>query len=136
MQLWNTNGEMGNGLAQEDSNKRQRVETKQLAPHQAIQVKGGVGSLAWLDGQSLVAGCVNDHALKVLDAETAQISATVLTDYKAPLAIDATQGNLIVAGCEDAILRLFDVRANTKVRSINKTYDGHSRAITSVACNP
>ena len=95
-----------------------------------------MASLAWLDGQSLVAGCVDDHALKVLDVETGQIAATVLTDYKAPLTIDSTQGNLIVAGCEDAILRLFDVRANVKVKQLSKCYDGHQRAVTSVACNP
>ena len=39
-----------------------------MVPEAAIQVKGGVASLAWLDGQNLVAGCSEDHALKVLDA--------------------------------------------------------------------
>lgn len=43
-----------------------------LQPKEYIQVKGGVSSLTWLDGDSLVAGC-GDHAIKIVDVENAYV---------------------------------------------------------------
>ena len=51
VQLWSTEADLAEDVVPEGmSNKRQKVDTKLLVPQSAIQVKGGVASLAWLDG--------------------------------------------------------------------------------------
>ena len=84
-----------------------------LEPTAAVQIKGGVSALSWLNGETLVAGCAEDHAIKLVDVDNAGvIKQSILTDYKSPLTIDSSQDSLILAGCEDGIVRLFDTRAS------------------------
>ena len=77
IQLWKLESEMMNaaGAVESQANglKRQKVAAAtDLQPKEYIQVKGGVSSLTWLDGDSLVAGC-GDHAIKIVDVENAYV---------------------------------------------------------------
>ena len=77
IQLWKLESEMMNaaGAVESQANglKRQKVAAAtDLQPKEYIQVKGGVSSPTWLDGDSLVAGC-GDHAIKIVDVENAYV---------------------------------------------------------------
>jgi len=140
IQLWKLTNEMlSNGAVQAaDSLKRQKVEAAELAPTQCIQVKGGVHSLTWLDGDNLIAGC-GDHAIKIIDIEKSfVIKQSILTDNKVPTCIDTAQDNLILSGSEDGVVRLWDTRAGEASKSnkhLAAQFSSHSRFITQVCFN-
>jgi WD40 repeat protein len=91
----------------------------------------GANVIAWLDSDTLVAGC-QDHAIKLVDLEkTFLIKQSILTDYKLPTSMD-TFGSKILAGCEDASVRLYDTRSGSKMVS---EYQAHNRFITGVKFN-
>jgi WD40 repeat protein len=73
-------------------------------------VNGGVKSLSWLNGETLVVGC-EEHAIKLIDAERgAFVKQSILTQHKVPTCMDCSQGSLILSGSEDATIRLWDTR--------------------------
>jgi WD40 repeat protein len=93
------------------SYKRQKTEISTFNPQHVFHVNGGVESLEWLDGDTLIAGC-QDHALKLIDIEKSYvIKQSILTSHKVPSCMDTANGNLILMGSEDACIRLFDTRA-------------------------
>lgn len=106
--------------------KRQKVEksAEEIQPREYVNVKGGVNSLTWLDGDNLVAGC-GDHAIKVVDVENSYvIKQSILTDNKLPTCMDTAFGNMILAGCEDGIVRLFDTRVGSGATRAGKQLAG------------
>jgi len=111
----------------------------EFQPKEYVQVKGGVSSLTWLDGDSLVAGC-GDHAIKIIDVENAYvIKQSILTDNKLPTCMDTAFGNLILAGCEDGVVRLFDTRvgsSSTKGKQLAASFASHGKYIQQVCFNP
>lgn len=123
----------------QDSLKRQKVEAVDLEPTQFIQVKGGVHSLGWLDGDNLVAGC-GDHAIKVVDIEKSfVVKQSILTDNKVPTCLDTAQDNLILTGSEDGVIRLWDTRVGSASKSSKQLaaqFSSHNRFITQVCFNP
>lgn len=67
--------------------------------------------MGWINGGTFVAGC-NDQALKIIDVENNYlIKQSILTNYKVPTCLDTSQDNLILTGCEDGIIRLWDIRS-------------------------
>lgn len=84
-------------------------------------------SLSWLSGDELVAGCRDDHAIKVVDIEKSfVIKQSIQTDYKTPCSLDTAQDSLVLAGCEDCVIRLWDLRSNEKGKYFRHSYSGHS----------
>ena len=137
--MWRLTNEVLNGGAVqvEDSLKRQKVDVPELEPAQFIQVKGGVHSLGWLDGDSLVAGC-GDHAIKVVDIEKSfVIKQSILTDDKVPTCMDTAFGNLILTGSEDGVIRLWDTRAGSaSKKQLAAQFSSHNKFISKVCFNP
>lgn len=83
-----------------------------------------------------MAGCSEDHAIKIIDVENAGvIKQSIMTDYKSPLTIDSSQDNLILAGCEDGIVRLYDTRAS-KQNQVKTSFQAHQRCVTALKFNP
>ena len=120
-----------------NKNKRQKTDISTFEPAQCIQINGGVNSLAWLDGETLIAGC-EEHAIKLVDIEKSYIvKQSVLTQHKVPTCIDTSSSNLILTGSEDAIIRLWDVRTgeNKPVKQLAGQYEGHSAYISQVRFN-
>ena len=59
-----------------------------------------------------MAGC-QDHAIKLIDIEKSYlIKQSIMTDHKVPTCMDTGAESLILTGCEDSIIRLYDTRAN------------------------
>jgi WD40 repeat protein len=91
----------------------------------------GANVITWLDSDTLVAGCL-DHAIKIVDIEkTFLIKQSIMTDYKVPTCIDSSE-KLVLVGCEDAVLRLYDTRSGSKMAS---QYVAHDRYVTGVKFN-
>lgn len=85
-------------------------------------------SLAWLDGDNLVAGC-RDHAIKIIDVEKSYVTKqSIQTEHKVPTSIDTSQDHLILTGSEDAIIRLWDCRTgeNRPNKQLVHQYEGHN----------
>ena len=70
--------------------------------------------MKWMNGTELVAGCYDDRALKMIDTETGTIKVSVLTDHSVPICLDTAMDKLVLTGCEDGQLRLYDLRAGKK----------------------
>jgi WD40 repeat protein len=64
------------------------------------------------------------------------VKQSIMLDHKTPTCLDTGSNNLILAGCEDSVIRLFDTRVNgtTKAQMKNQ-YEAHSRYITQVKFN-
>ena len=116
--------------------KRRKVEVSTLEPSQMIQVNGGVHSLAWLDSDTLVAGC-QDHAIKLVDIEKSfMVKQSIMLEHKTPTCMDTGSENLILAGCEDSVIRLFDTRVSGSQKAqLKNSYEAHSRYVTQVRFN-
>ena len=89
-----------------------------------------------MDNETLVAGCL-DHALKVVDTVKGNVvKQSILTVHKVATCMDCAQSNLILTGCEDAVIRLWDTRQGDRAaRSVTGTYSAHSQYLTSVRFN-
>ena len=83
-----------------------------------------------------MAGC-QDHAIKLVDIEKSfVVKQSIMLDHKTPTCIDTGNDNIILAGCEDSIIRLFDTRVNgTKKAQLKNQYEAHSRYVTQVKFN-
>ncbi len=89
-----------------------------------------------MNGDDLVAGCKEDHAIKIVDVEKSYVvKQSVHTNFKAPCCLDTAQDSLILAGCEDGAVRLWDVRAGDRSKLLRSEYKGHSKWVTSVNFN-
>lgn len=85
-----------------------------------------------MDSDTLVAGC-NDHAIKLIDLEkTFLIKQSIMTDYKTPTCMDSSS-NLVLIGCEDSTLRLYDTRSSGSKMAAQ--FQAHNRWITGVKFN-
>lgn len=78
VQLWNIDAKYmtdeTNTGEDGGARKRQRMEKQSiLEPVGAVQIKGGVSALTWLNGETLVAGCSEDHAIKLVDVDNAGV---------------------------------------------------------------
>lgn len=130
IQVWKLSDEtLTNQAVRVGSLKRQKTEVSTFEPAHTFHVSGGVESLTWLNGETLVAGC-QDHAIKLIDAEKSYIvKQSILTQHKVPTCIDTAQDNLVLMGSEDAILRLWDIRDKSGKQVLNE-YKSHSAYIT------
>lgn len=130
VQIWKLSEDsLSNFVTQaEGSLKRQRTDISTFAPAKYVQINGGVDSLAWLDGDNLVAGC-RDHAIKIIDVEKSYVTKqSIQTEHKVPTSMDTSQDHLILTGSEDAIIRLWDCRTgeNRPAKQMVHQYEGHN----------
>ena len=98
-----------------------------------------MNTLNWLNGETLVAGCSRDHAIKLVDVEKSHlIKQSILTEHKVPTCLDTAQDFLALTGSEDSVIRLWDTRTGEQrpAKQMSHTYKGHSRWITQVKFNP
>jgi WD40 repeat protein len=105
---------LSKGAQVEGTNKRRKMESSVIKPSHFIQVHGGVESLGWMNDEVLVAGC-RDHAIKLVDINKSfLVKQSLITESKVPTCLDTDLDSLILAGSEDGVVRLFDIRANEK----------------------
>ena len=138
IQMWRLSEDsLYNQVTKTSSSKRQRTEVSTFQPEKVFHLNGGVESLSWLDGDTLIAGC-QDHALKLVDVEKSYVvKQSIITHHKVPTCLDTSGGNLILTGCEDATIRLWDARqGQNAAKQIVNEYNGHSSYVKQVEFNP
>ena len=92
--------------------KRARVQASQISPTASLRCANGVQSMTWASQSVLAAGCT-DHQLRIFDMERQQVQASIFTNHKVATCLDSNFANdnqLVLAGHEDGIVRLYDLR--------------------------
>lgn len=90
--------------------KRQKVESSPIEHYSQVHCGGGITSLKWMNNDTILAGS-SDHSIKVINAETSQVQEILFTNHKVATSLDSAQGNLVLSGHEDSVVRLWDIRA-------------------------
>lgn len=129
IQVWKLSEETLSNHAVRVGSKRQKTEVSTFEPAHTFHVSGGVESLTWFNGDTLVAGC-QDHAIKLIDAEKSYtVKQSILTQHKVATCMDTAQDNLVLMGSEDATIRLWDIRDKSGKGIVNE-YKSHTAYIT------
>lgn len=94
--------------------------------------RGAVRGLAIDGSQRYLISAGHDGTVRLWELHSRAHVATLLAESAVARLCAATDSALVAAACDDARIRVFDVRARTLVRQL----DGHTRAITDLAFTP
>ena len=124
---------LGRNQEKELNNKRVKTTVAYLRPTSNIEGnKHPVNCMKWINNSEIVTGGY-DHAIRVFNVDREELAINIFTNNKAVTCVDSIKDNILV-GCEDHIVRLWDIRSNSP--DPVKVFKGHNGWVSSVRMNP